>query len=248
MIGILCSCDTGTSPHTTSKSSLVLVSSASLSLSSSSIEITLPVCISYPEQCGTFIDNRDAHLYTWVKISNKVWMSENLQYSKGIHSLCYDHILDNCNIYGRLYRWDIAMNIDSNYLTHSLSQTDSNHQGICPTDWHIPSSSEWDSLISFAAKFNSNTYYTTVLKSVDHWPTDSTGFDLINFTALPSGLGYNESNFYGLGRYSSWISSTEEAANGFSSFSMKANPSNNYGSFYSPAIKSYWYSLRCVKN
>jgi len=69
-------------------------------------------------------------------------MAENLKSTidaKGdlIESYCFYNDLNYCNTYGRLYSWN-SLNINSD---------DSVHQGICPSERHIPGDMEWSSVI-----------------------------------------------------------------------------------------------------
>lgn len=89
--------------------------------------------------------------YNTVIIGNQCWFKENLDVgimlqanqnsgNNGIiEKYCYDNNQNNCDIYGGLYRWYEAMQY--NYIEDG--------QGICPIGWHIPSWSDYDSLITY---------------------------------------------------------------------------------------------------
>jgi uncharacterized protein (TIGR02145 family) len=99
--------------------------------------------------CGNnFIDFRDNKVYSTVEIGTQCWMSSNLDFGSTIDDLTPQ--TDNCvaekyirystfNIrYSIFYQWDELMR----YATAAGSQ------GLCPPGWHIPTSAEWDQLLT----------------------------------------------------------------------------------------------------
>jgi len=107
---------------------------------------------------NVFTDPRDGKKYKFeVATDGKIWMSENLNYSRD-NTLGYCYGVDinganphrdstTCNNgYGRLYEWTVAMDGKSS-------------QGLCPNGWHIPSTAEWSSVVSDGAKKMSNDFY-----------------------------------------------------------------------------------------
>ena len=100
---------------------------------------------------GTMTDSRDSKTYKTVKIGDKTWMAENLNYAGNAIGLsfCFNDEDRFCDVYGRLYSRDAAMN-DSRCDKTSCDLGDAPIQGICPSGWHIPSESEMLSLLSLA--------------------------------------------------------------------------------------------------
>lgn len=87
--------------------------------------------------------------YSAVLIGTQTWMAKNLNYTpSGGSSKCPDNVASNCADWGRQYDWATAMGIASSYNTTSYTAT-AKHKGICPTGWHIPSDTEWLTLINF---------------------------------------------------------------------------------------------------
>ncbi len=134
---------------------------------------------------GMMTDSRDEKTYRTTTIGTQVWMAENLNYEAS-GSLCYENEPDNCTKYGRLYDWKSAQN-------------------VCPPNWHLPDTSEWNKLFaSIGGKTNSG----IVLKSTTGWNSEN-GKDLYGFSMLQTGI-YWESKFYIDSRGDFFWTSTEE--------------------------------------
>jgi len=156
------------------------------------------------------IKDRQNNSYTTQIIGNQVWMCENLKttvFNDGtlipfistskswmeskVPAFCfYENKAENRNIYGLLYNF---------YVVSS--------QKICPVGWHVPSKSEWDTLICFAGDEQTAAQF---LKSGELWSENGNGLNQLKFSALPSG-GRKYTGVYGdLRTQGSWWSSTEE--------------------------------------
>jgi len=115
-----------------------------------------------------FTDSRDGknQTYLTVKIGNKTWMAENLNYATD-QSACYDFDASYCSKYGRLYNWYQAME-------------------MCPDGWRLPTEAEYVDLAAAAGNWDK-------LKSKTGWPHDEetnwNGTDDYGFSALPGGMG-----------------------------------------------------------
>ena len=178
---------------------------------------------------GTMTDERDGKVYKTVKIGNQVWMAENLNYADSVktpsligRSTCYDDDPDNCNITGRMYSWVAA--IDSVALA-----TDAENprecgpgkycdldgiQGICPVGWHLPSRSEWETLIeAVGGKFVAG----KVLKSRAGWFS----YEMEDEDAIASGNGTDDYGFSVLPA-GEWLASAGPKGNGFDRLGTRA--------------------------
>ena len=99
-----------------------------------------------------FTDPRDNSVYYTHTMGGRCWMLSNLNYgsqlnpqSKPQTDNCtvekYCSFADaNCTVYGGLYQWDELMQ----YRVPSAGEY---LQGICPPEWHVPTSDEWQMLI-----------------------------------------------------------------------------------------------------
>ena len=121
---------------------------------------------------GTLTDERDGQTYKTVKIGNLWWMAENLNYAylqpvadMDSGSFCLNDSLENCEKYGRLYPWAIAL-------------------GICPSGWHLPWYMEYTTML--------DQFYrqSRMLKSTEWDGTDDYGF-----AALPSSARYSNGKY-----------------------------------------------------
>jgi uncharacterized protein (TIGR02145 family) len=178
--------------------------------------------------------------YKTVKISNQTWMAENLNYEvEG--GFCYDNDPANCEIYGRLYDWATVMGLDAscNY-TNCSGQVNAKHRGICPSGWHIPSDEDWDALITTAGDSPTVGKY---LKATSGWNSDGNGLDTYGFSALPSGFGLSDGDFYRVGSYTYWWSSSEY--NGSYVCSQYACYDTKFAGWYYGG-KYHLFSVRCV--
>ena len=105
-------------------------SSSSQEDGASSSEVYTVMSI-YDAENNTLTDLRDNKVYKTVTIGEQIWMAENLnyKYKAGSKSFCYNDSTKYCNLYGRLYTYDVKK------------------VQICPEGWHLPDSVEWKNLI-----------------------------------------------------------------------------------------------------
>jgi uncharacterized protein (TIGR02145 family) len=196
------------------------------------------------------IKDADGNSYTCVTIGTQTWLVENLKTTKFNNgnsiplvtendtwlalitpAYCnYDNDSNNSTVYGRLYNWYAV--IDS--------------RGICPVSWHVPSMSEWTTLIDFLGGVG---VAGSKLKETGttHWASPNA--DATNesgFTALPGGsrgAGFSDIRLHGL-----WWSSTNlEYSDTWAYYiGLFNNNGQVHSSYSSPG--SYGMSVRCVKD
>ena len=129
----------------------------------------------YDDATQTLLDKRDGTTYKTVKIGNQIWMAENLKYkTEGGNaddldgSLCLGNIAEYCDIQGRLYNWNAAMDIPQEYESARWLKIDYPRQGICPGGWHLPTDDEWQELIDYViADVGEDNLMTSLCKAED---------------------------------------------------------------------------------
>lgn len=170
---------------------------------------------------GYMTDDRDGHLYRTINIAGQEWMAENLAYETE-DSYCYEDNKQNCNMYGRLYKWNAALY-------------------ACPVGWHLPTKMEIDVLIK---NVGDKSTAATVLKYTKGWDDGGNGTDSFGFGALPAGLLGYEGYFDGIGLTAGFWSSTEGDNDTLADYLIMRSDYDevrlNQGS------KNYGYSIRCL--
>ena len=170
------------------------------------------------------VDSRDGQKYRTVIIGSQTWMAENLNFKTDERSWCYNDNATNCDKYGRLYTWYVAMH-------------------ACPSGWHLPKKTEFENL--FSAVGGQSTA-GTMLKSTSGWDNSGNGTDAYGFSALPAGYRDNEGYFGTLGSSARFWSSTDDyySNNAYYLFLHSRHEHGYLDDYY----KDYGRSVRCVKD
>ncbi|HNW71289.1 MAG TPA: FISUMP domain-containing protein, partial [Bacteroidales bacterium] len=139
--------------------------------------------------------------------------AENLNYSIDF-SWCNGNSAVNCNGYGRLYTWETA-------------------KMVCPSGWHLPSKSEFDTLLINVGGSGNNAYHA--LKE-----GGSTGFN-----ALLGGWRDEKGQYGDLGKFGHYWCSTEWKTH--VGWSLGIIPPLEFSHMRN--TRKYWgFSVRCVKD
>ena len=146
------------------------------------------------------VQDYDGHVYPVVQIGSQCWIAENLRsthYADGIAitdgttvpegSLTQGYYYptapgDDPETYGNYYNW---------YATTRgipWSETNSLIPGVCPTGWHVPSKSEWETMLAVTHAGDSA---VKIAKSCDWGQSDVPN--------LPGDYNSIERNAYGFG-------------------------------------------------
>ena len=193
-----------------------------------------------------FVDDRDGQVYRSVEIGGKTWMAENLNFDhKGSTSTndsasyCYNNVPDNCQKYGRLYKWFFAMS-------------------ACPEGWHLPDNSEFKSLIASAdgrdLASGDDNMAGKALKSKSGWRNmnngnDGNGTDSWGFSALPAGYKTVSSFFNMKLSAKFWSSTGQKGDDYYLNITYSSDEGSLWVSIFSAQDNlSDSYSVRCVRD
>ncbi|MEA3505269.1 MAG: FISUMP domain-containing protein [Bacteroidota bacterium] len=186
---------------------------------------------------SSFIDPRNSRTYNTAQIGNQCWMAENLDIGAMVYSttasdnqtnnsntekFCYNNNETNCENYGGLYQWNELMQ----YI-HTEEP-----QGICPEGWHIPSETEWQTMVEY---LGGNFVAGEKMKI-----NGTSGFD-----ALMGGGRNTSGSFSDLNLYGYFWSSSE--LNDEKAWQIHISNDLN-GVFYNYQQKNVGNSIRCIKN
>jgi len=207
----------------------------------------------------------DGNVYKTVKIGDQVWMAEDLRvthYPNGdpIPNVsgssewsalsqtntddAYCFFNNNASTdYGALYTYAAA--IADNWQRDNDTFNAEGGQGICPNGWHLPTASEWDTLISY---LGGEEVAGGKLKEIglDHWESPNEGAtNSSGFTALGTGYRYDTNgDFVSFNTRIFWWSGKESS--GTSLVYALSNSNENVYSGYQN--KTFGFCVRCIKN
>lgn len=188
-------------------------------------------------------DPRDGQEYETVWIDPQCWLKENLdvgtringsqiQADNGnIEKYCYDDNFENCELYGGLYQWNEAMQ----YVTSQGAK------GICPDGWHIPTFTEFESLITTVNNDGN------ALKAVGQGFGDGIGTNESGFNALLAGYRkFDDGVFHNLRSYTDIWSSNMHTFVGSAKCLNLNYYDRNIGLGYNHS--THGFSVRCLKD
>ena len=176
----------------------------------------------------TSVKDGENNTYAVVSIGNQCWMAENMRttaYTKANPSgtltwsttaaessndrFYYYPYEDENNVatYGLLYNWYAATDNES-------SNDNPNVQGICPNGWHIPTESEFSTMVTATGATNAAGKLTAGLwgeygSGAEPGNTDYPQRNSSGFSALPAGF-FGDGIHYPLGYFARFWSSSED--------------------------------------
>jgi len=180
-----------------------------------------------------FLDPRNGQNYDIVTIGEQTWFAENLNYESE-NSWCFKDNASNCNVYGRIYKWQEALI-------------------VCPTGWHLPHDEEWKILEMYLGMSQSEadginergTDEGKKLKSTSGWYQNGNGTDAVGFKALPGGWSYPDGSAGGLTTYGIWWTAGEKNAQQAWTHGLKYDHDKIVRMYYDKGCRYY---VRCVRD
>ncbi len=161
-------------------------------------------CVNDPRpEFGEMTDVRDDQTYQTVKLGKQTWLAHDLNYETE-NSWCYGDDPANCDVYGRLYDWEAAMN-------------------ACPAGWHLASDEEWSTLIKYLdRKADPSNWIESEIAGGMMKATgtieDGTGLwnspnkdatNLSGFSSVPGGARFDDGSCMVMGMHAIYWTSTE---------------------------------------
>ena len=138
----------------------------------------------------------------------------------------YDNDPKNGEVYGKLYNW-YAVN---------------DKRGLAPEDFHVPSDTEWSTLIDF---LGGDLGAGQKMKSITGWANGGNGDNSSGFNGQPGGGCYGNGVFINRTYYSNFWSSSENNAKYAWNRSLHYN---NAEVSRTSIEKDYGYSVRCLRD
>jgi uncharacterized protein (TIGR02145 family) len=201
------------------------------------------------------LTDQDGTTYKTLVIGTQTWMAENLKaahYRNGdpipnvtdstewinltMGAYCdYENNSDKSKVYGKLYNWYAVMDKEC----------------IAPTGWHVPTLSEWQTLLDYLGGVNVSGGKLKETSTL-HWNSPNTGAtNESGFTALPGGIRfcYVPSNgippFCGIGYFGMLWSTHEYDEDKGSGINLD---NNRIDASIFPQYKKDGLSIRCIKD
>jgi uncharacterized protein (TIGR02145 family) len=180
--------------------------------------------------------------YNTIQLGDQCWLKENLDVGTMINGIdtsknngiiekyCYNNNTANCTTYGALYQWDEAMQ----YVTTSRAQ------GICPTGWHIPDTTE---LVTLSTMVGGNGLPLDAIGQ-------GAGTNTTGFSAMLGGIRDHSSFLFAylntfVYHWSSTVYADGQAT--WAAYMMTQNDTEN-AIVVDFLHELYGFSVRCIKN
>ena len=194
----------------------------------------------------------DGNAYDTIHIGTQVWLKQNLNTSRYNNGTAIPNVTDNAtwgslSTGARCYYNNDSVTYSSTYGALYNYHT-VNTGNLCPTGWHVPTNSEWTTLITY---LGGESIAGGKLKEAGlaHWQSpNANATNETGFTALPCGNRfYDPGTYFNIGEYGYWWCSAETGT--VNPLYMGMNYNSGYVSTYA-SYNGYKYgiSVRCLKD
>ena len=221
---------------------------------------------------GTLVDERDGKVYKTIDIAGQTWMAENLNYADSVstpslikNSWCFNNVEANCNVGGRLYSWNAAIDYkafanDENNPQNCTGDSTcllAKVRGICPEGWHLPNYKDLGNLEKLESSIKSSSGWNKCLLKDSKQYVDGNGSNESGFSVVPTGELYWYENSTTYRRYydTNWKSGDvscfwSSSRNGSEVYSYVVSSCGNGSVATTSESKRIedGYSVRCVKD
>jgi uncharacterized protein (TIGR02145 family) len=204
------------------------------------------------------VTDQNGNTYATIVIGTQEWLAENLRttsYANGdpipnvtdddqwveLTTAAWAHRDNNAsyeNPLGKLYNWYAV----------------ADPRNVCPTNWHVPTDAEWNTLVNYLDPNNGNNgeYSETAggkMKSTgtQYWPAANEGAtNESGFSGLPNGFRSGGSGFFfAIGDFGFWWSASESGAGSAWNRVLESGSASTYRE---NDAKGVGCSVRCVRD
>ncbi|XLQ20150.1 MAG: FISUMP domain-containing protein [Candidatus Moraniibacteriota bacterium] len=216
-------------------------------------------------ECGTDTVFYGGDNYQTIQIGTQCWFKENLDVGvilangstmpsdpipvlndpSSVQKWCYD--ASSCDVEGGLYTWAEANALSSSCNTVTCIVPDEN-QGICPTDWHIPTDTEYKTM-EIALGMTQLQADSTSYRGTDQGSKlslfTSNGNNSSGFTGLMAGVRLTNGTFVSRGGNANfWVASEVSGTNAWNRYLDVGRTTVGRSDY----PKADGMSIRCIKN
>ena len=204
---------------------------------------------------GATIKDIDGNTYKTVIIGTQTWMAENLKVGKYNDGTAIPNVTDKTQWQNTTSgAWDYF------YYDFYVDPTNpekfgklyngyvvSSDKNVCPTGWHLPSTSEWKILTEY---LGGNDLAGGKLKETGsvNWLFNVGATNSALFNARPGGMRDNEGGCHFIHESGYWWSSTIDPQEANDFYYIQITSSDTYVLNNSSYPRSIGLSIRCVKN
>lgn len=202
--------------------------------------------------CGQSGVDFGGYVYCTVEIGGQCWFNQNLRterYNNGVEIPIIPDGEEWYNTYAgarSVYNNNANGELEKYGYVYNLGAVE-NSGGICPSGWHVPTTTEFNSLVNFAG--GSSVAGSKLKASESHPVVPWDGTDDFGFSALPGGyrVGHqNPGNWIDLGGNAYFWSSSVNGESGWQDYFRLII--ENDGTFLQSTYDNVGLYVRCIRN